>query len=496
MNTAGRRKSWPARARAVSCAPRSASASAFLLGGTIASNVIRLASNIALTRVLPAEAFGVMALVQVFLQGLQLFSDIGIGPAIIQSKHGNDPAFLNTAFTMQAMRGLALFGVSCVGAAPFAAFYGQPELLYLLPVAGLNAALLGFRSSKTFIQNRDLALGKMTFIELFSQSVSTIVMVVWAWMTHSIWALVAAGIVRNVIYVPLGHYLLPGVSNRLHWDRKIAKGLLVFGQWVFVSTAMTFVAAQADRFIFGRLLTMNDLGVYSIASVLASTPSMLLVSVARTVVFPIYSRANQAGDMSKVYPTARWPLLVLGGWGLSALIACAPSIVHVIYDHRYWGASWLVQVLAIGIWFGAVLCGTNTEALLAQGLPRWSALCSLVKTIALVSLLPLGFWLAGFQGAVVGLVFSDVCRYLCSVYGARKRGLRAARQDLGVSVLGGLSVAGGALAIWTVSSQHLPAIVEGALAFVVVTAVWSPWLLPFVRPSSRVRRPRPPLSAI
>ena len=458
-------------------------ASAFLLGGTIASNVIRLASNIALTRVLPAETFGIMALVQVFLQGLQLFSDIGIGPAIIQSKQGNDPAFLNTAFTMQVLRGLILFGVSCLAAAPFAAFYEQPDLLYLLPVAGINAALLGFRSSKTFIQNRDLALGRMTFIELFSQIVSTVVMVAWAWWTHSIWALVGAGIIRNVIYIPLGHYLLPGVPNRLHWDTKIAKGLLVFGQWVFVSTAMTFIAAQADRLIFGRLLTMSDLGVYSIASVLALTPMTLLVSVARTVVFPIYSRANQADELGKVFPSARWPLLVLGGWGLSALITCAPSIVHVLYDSRYWEASWIIQVLAVGIWFGAVLCGTNTEALLAQGLPRWSAICSLVKTLALVSLLPLGFHLAGFAGAVIGLAFSDVCRYACSVYGARTRGLRATRQDFGVTVLMALSVAAGALAIWMMAAQELPALVQGALGFAVVTAVWSPWLLPFVRPA-------------
>src|SRR5262245_23987777 len=109
-------------------------ASFWLLGGTAASHLIRFSSNLALTRLLPAETFGLMALVHVFLQGLKLFSDIGIGPAIIQSKQSNDPNFLNTAFTLQVMRGAMLFGVACIGAAPFAALYGQSQLTYLLPI--------------------------------------------------------------------------------------------------------------------------------------------------------------------------------------------------------------------------------------------------------------------------------------------------------------------------------------------------------------------------
>jgi len=48
--------------------------------------VIRLASNLILTRLLLTEHFGLMALVNVFLVGLWLFSDIGIGPALIQNK--------------------------------------------------------------------------------------------------------------------------------------------------------------------------------------------------------------------------------------------------------------------------------------------------------------------------------------------------------------------------------------------------------------------------
>ena len=71
---------------------------------------LRLISNLILTRLLYPEAFGVMALVSVALVGLQMFSDLGLGPAIAQNPRGDDPDFLNTAFTLNALRGAVLPG--------------------------------------------------------------------------------------------------------------------------------------------------------------------------------------------------------------------------------------------------------------------------------------------------------------------------------------------------------------------------------------------------
>ena len=99
------------------------------------AQVIRLASSLLLTRLLFEEAFGIMALVTVFMQGLQLFSDIGLGPNIVQNERGDDPKFLNTAWTMQVARGFTLWLIACIGAKPFAEFYGEPMLAWIIPIS-------------------------------------------------------------------------------------------------------------------------------------------------------------------------------------------------------------------------------------------------------------------------------------------------------------------------------------------------------------------------
>ena len=125
---------------------------------------LRLASNLILTRLLFPEVFGVMALIMVVIQGLNNFSDVGVGPAIMQSRRGDDRDFLNTAFTMQAVRGLVLW-LACIAlAAPIARFYGTPELAWYLPVAGFISVINGLLTTRMEQANRHLQRGMLTRI--------------------------------------------------------------------------------------------------------------------------------------------------------------------------------------------------------------------------------------------------------------------------------------------------------------------------------------------
>ena len=104
-------------------------------------------------------------------------------------------------------------------------------------------------------------MGRLTVIDLCSQAAGLLIMVAWALASRSIWALVIGGLVNNLVRLALGHYLLPGRTNRLHWHPPSVATLLGFGRWIFLSTLLTFAAMQSDRLIFGKLTTMSMLGV-------------------------------------------------------------------------------------------------------------------------------------------------------------------------------------------------------------------------------------------
>jgi len=465
---------------------RASSAALWTILGLGGAQVTRLVSNLILTRLLLTEYFGLMALVNVFVLGLRLFSDIGIGPALIQNKR-EDPSFVNTVWTMQVVRGGALGMIALALATPYAAFYEQPILAALIPVAALTAVISGFNSTSLFTEERHLHLKRPAILKLAAQMAGAVVMVAWAWMTRSIWSLVLAGIVSGVVTLVLSHVWLPGIRNRFRFDRQVARSLFSFGLWIFLGTVAIFGANQLDRLVLGKITTMATLGVYSIALMLAVAPAEALASIGGSVLFPLYTRVHHSSeDLSKVFRTGRWPLVVLGGWIAAGFIGGGPTVVRLLYDSRYWEAGWMLQILSAGLWFGVVLSRPNTLIVLAVGRSGWTAAQAYSKVLGIVAFVPLGYWLWGFPGAVAGLGLSELVRYAVSTFGAVTLGFDARREDLMLTARVGIAALVSWSAVALLTEVGITNVVLHALVvFVLVTAVWARPLMVLI---GRIRR--------
>jgi O-antigen/teichoic acid export membrane protein len=472
--------------------------SVWALVGHGGSQALRLAGNLVLWRLLYAEAFGLMAIVNVFMQGLAMFSDVGIGPSIIQNERGEDARYLDTAWTIQVVRGFCLFAVAAAAAVPVARFYGQPELAALIPVVSLGSIFAGFNSTKLFTATRQIALGRLTLVDLVSQGAGLVVMVAWALASRSIWSLVAGGVAGNFFRLVMSHALLPGPGNRLRWDGRSAKELLLFGRWIFMSTLLTFMVMQSDRLVFGKLVSMSMLGVYSIATIWSTFPTQILAHVFQSVLFPLLSRVhNERGDVGAAYREMRAPWMIAAGWLTACLVSGGPSLIRFLYDERAAFAGTILQILSVGTWFLALEM-SNGSALLAQGKPKWVAAGSAAKLVGMLVLIPLGMALNGFAGAVVGFAASELFRYVVSLVGASRSRLRGWRQDVvgsvfiaATSLLGLLTRALVRRSMPIDPTTHAGALAEGTAILVVVSAAWAFVFLAYKRkrakPTTKLR---------
>lgn len=419
----------PAPGGGASLKGRAIRASGWTLAGFGASRLIRLASNLVLTRLLFPEAFGVMALINTLIHGLAMFSDIGIGVSIVQNERGDDRAFLNTAWTLQVIRGAFLMLVGVGIAWPAAAFYQQPDLRFLIPVASSSALILGFQSTSLFTLNRHLSLARVNLLNLGSQIAAVVVMVSWAWVSPSVWALVAGSVLSDVVKVWMSHRLLPGERNRFHWDRSAAKAMAHLGRWIFLSTFLTFLAMQLDRLILGRLLTMAAFGVYSVAATFAMMPTEIATKLLLTVAFPVYSRARGQGlDLPKIFARTRTIALSAGGSAAVGLASLGSALIEILYDSRYHDAGWILQVLAVGAWF-QILESKNNSLLLALGKANWLAFANIGKLLGMAIFLPIGFRRFDLAGAVAGLVLAETMKYAITALAVTRQGFRTVAAD-------------------------------------------------------------------
>lgn len=409
---------------------------AWTLFGYGGSQALRLVSNLILTRLLVPEVFGLMALVITFQVGLNLFSDIGIRPSIIQNKRGEDPTFLNTAWTLQVIRGFWIWFGCTVIAWPVSRFYGDTRLLWLLPIVALASIFQGFESTGLATLNRKMAIGKLTIFEFQIQIVSLTVMIVLAWFNRSIWAIVGGILVGGFVRMLWSHRLVTEHSDRFAWDKESLKELISFGRWIFISTALTFLAMQADRLILGKLFSFEMLGIYTIAFTFADIPKQILSRLSGQVIFPVFS---QQKDIPRPILRAkiikkRWIILVALALGLTFLISFGDLIVYILYDQRYDAAGWILPILALGIW-PLVLSGTIEKALYAFGKPFYSACGYFIKFVYMLIALPLGFTFMGVIGAVIVVALNDIPFYVPVIYGLWKENLNVIYQDIQATIL-------------------------------------------------------------
>ena len=412
--------------------------SVWTIGGDVVTQLVRFVSNLILARLLFPALFGQAALVYTFLTGLQLFSDVGTASAIIQNPRGDDPRFLRTAWTVTAIRGFVLWGAAWLIAIPAAGLYDQPSLRWLIPAAAVGAVLNGFESTALYVERRHLRLERLTILDISSQVAGSVVTIILALLSRSllgsndpraIWAIVAGSVVNAAARLVLSHTLLPGIRHRFEMDVEAARSLFRFGRWVFVSTVLTFMAGPADRLVLGKLIPLSLLGVYGLASNLASIPTGAVLKLGSSVIFPAFSRAATRGDYDAVFPRVRRLLLLGGALLVSGLAAVGPYLIPILYDSRYREAGWMISLLAGVAWF-QILESANGAALLAIGRSDWMATGNGAKLVGMLTLVPLGFWLGGLPGALAGLVSSEAFRYGVSAFGVGRRGHRVIGADL------------------------------------------------------------------
>lgn len=366
--------------------------------------ILRFANKIILARLLLPEIFGLSALVDVFILGLTFFSDIGINLSIIQNKRGEEPLFLDTAWTMQVIRGVGLFIVTLVLAYPVSQFYEQPIIAVVLPVAALSAVANGLNSTKLATANRNLQMRELTILELVAYVTGLIVMVTWAWLSPTIWAIVGGNLTTNVLRMVLSHAVLKGHNNWFAWDRGVFDEVFRFGRWVFVSTSLAFLASQSDRLIIGKLMTPTFLGIYSIAFMLASMVNQGIMQLGHKVFFPSYSKLYRENpdQLYGVLRQARMAMIALNTAAVIVFLSVGRWLIPLLFGENFADAGWMLQIIAVGTMVG-VLSVTYDHVLIAKGQTQAVALLFALQFIIQFIGLVVGANLAGQYGIVIGM---------------------------------------------------------------------------------------------
>lgn len=410
----------------------------------VSTQGIRFGGNLIMTRLLVPEMFGIMAIATTVSVVLALLSDIGLRQNIIQSRRGDDPVFLNTAWTVQIVRGFILYAASLlvaalVWAAQLASLwsadttYASPVLPLVLAITGLSAIIAGFQSTKIATAFRSFQQKKVVLIEIAAQILSLMVMLGIGYFTRSIWALVAAGLFASAVSTVLSHIWLDGWRNRLQWDSSSVKELIAFGRWILLSSAVGVLAMNGDRIWFGGSMTVTDMGVYSIAILILGAMETGVQRLAGSVILPALSEAARVEDpvrLSTLYYRLRLAVDISILFACGFLFTASPMVISFLYDDRYYRAGEMLAILSLAIFFWRFTVAH--QAWLALGLTKYQAIDNLIRFASLWGLMPLLLALGGPAYALWGIALHALPTLVLIVYVNRRLGLFDVWRELAV----------------------------------------------------------------
>lgn len=347
--------------------------------------VFGFARLIILARILAPSDFGLLGIALLAMSTLEAFSNTGFQQALIQRK-GDINHYLNTAWTVTAVRGAILFAILFFSAPYVAHFFDSPQATPIIQVIGVSILLTGLTNVGVVYFQKELEFRKQFIYQLSGTLADFAVAVSAAIILQNVWALVYGLLAGNIVRFIMSYRVHP-YRPRLAFDLEQFKELFGFGKWVFGSSIVIFLITRGDDIFVGKVLGVTALGFYQLAYRISSMPATEVTHIISQVTFPAYSKLQD--DIPRLRE-AYLKVLRLTAF-LSFPIAGLIFVLAPDFTRIFLGEKWMPMVPAMRILciFGAArsLAAAGGSLFYASGNPRFTTEVSFIKLIFLAILI-------------------------------------------------------------------------------------------------------------
>jgi O-antigen/teichoic acid export membrane protein len=322
------------------------------LGWKLLSQLVLQGSKVAvglvLAHMLTAHEFGVAAMALAFSGLALVFSDPGLGAALIQKRTLTE-ADRSTVFWTTVAAGLLCTAAGIGFSSQIAAFFGEPSVRPLVIVESLTFMLVALSATQTALMAREMNFRALELRDMAGNIAGGLCGVALAIGGAGAWAIIGQSVASAALAtILLWHYAT--WKPKLVFSRKALKENGSFGGKLFVTRILSYLNLNADNLLVGRYLGTAALGIYALAYNVMFAPLARIAGPIQQVLIPAFSRLQD--------DTERLGRVWLRGSRLSAavsvpaflgMLAVAPDFVPVILGDRWLDA---VPVLQLLCWAG------------------------------------------------------------------------------------------------------------------------------------------------
>jgi O-antigen/teichoic acid export membrane protein len=281
---------------------------------------------------------------------LETFSQTGFQAALIQKK-ANIKSYLDTAWTVSAMRGTILVGFLFLSAPFVSEFFNSLHATLIIRVISVSVLFTGFNNIGIIFFQKELEFKRQFYYQLSGTLTNFGVAIALAFLLKNVWALVWGGLAASFVQLILSYFVHP-YRPKIRFEKAKFNQLFSFGKWVLGQSIVLFLITQGDDIFVGKMLGVTALGFYQMAYLISNLCATEITHVISGVTFPAYSKMQDDLERMKQACIKVLGLTCFISFPLAAgILVLAPELTLVILTEKWMP---MVSALQVMCCFGAM----------------------------------------------------------------------------------------------------------------------------------------------
>lgn len=320
------------------------------VGWVSISQVIRqiftILISVCLARLLTPKDFGLIAMIVVVTNFINIFKDFGLTYAIIQKKDLTQEQ-LSTSFWLNVFVGLVLALILFTVSSAVASFYNEPNLKSITMFLSSTFFISSLGIIHSSLLSKEMKFNFLSMIEITATAIAGITAIIMAFFGFGIWALVGQQIVSCAIFSILIWIAVPWKPKYIFkWGS--LRRFFNFGLNLTGFNFVNYFSRNLDNLIVGKFLGAGLLGFYDLAYKLLMLPIQQISTVLGKVMFPALSALqDDKAAVRKGYLKGAKYIAVISFPLMIGLLVLAPELVRVIFGPQWERSIFLVRVFAL-----------------------------------------------------------------------------------------------------------------------------------------------------
>lgn len=380
--------------------------------------IIQFVVTIILARILTPNDFGVVAIILVLINILQVFNEVGFGAALMQ-KLDRDELDYSTVFVFNIIWGVVLYGLVYISAPLFASFFELPELTNLTRILGVNIII----SSFIVVQRAKLMIivdfKTQAKASLLAVIISGIISVYAAYKGLGVMAIIIQQLVNNSINT-IFLWIYTKWQPKLQFSYKRFKTLFNYAYKLILARFVNAVFQEIYSLAIGKVYAPAQLGYFNRAKSFTELSSGNITSIVQRVSTPLLCEAQhdnkRMGEvLLKFIKNTAFIVFPL----LCGLFVLAEPLIRILLTDKWLPSVWILRVLCpVGMMF--VISTFNINVFNATGRTDWALKSEIIKKNIYVGIIAIAVFF-GFEALIYSQILIGFIELIISTYYTKKQ---------------------------------------------------------------------------